>query len=180
MNIVIIAISEPIIPTNIPEITNNPSLPRSPKAINIIPIPGTRFVKGKGIIIKSENTKMNSPKILSNIGVTTKDNLGFKTFSTLPIYRDDLCTTTTTIDLLILKLLIDFGNFGASYPNIICAANIISGNANTFGIGGGKGITVAKENIIITNPYPAASIALTKSAIDILSAELWLTTSSIA
>ena len=47
-----------------------------------------------------------------------------------------------------------------------------------LGNGGGRGIIIGNEKMVIIKPKPPPSIAMIKSLIEILSAEVFLTTSA--
>lgn len=144
-----------------------------------MPIPGMKLENGIGIAIKAAKTSVKNPITLSAFGEIIKDHLGRKTPSILRMYGADLRTSIATTDLLTERLANIFGNFGAEYPRIICIENINKGKAIMLGKGGGNGMIIPKEKIIIARPKPIDSIASTKSRTKRRSDEVRFTTSSI-
>ena len=75
----------PIVPIQIPMMSNKPSFPKRPNEMINMPNPGKKFDKKTGINTHPANIKMNTPMILSEPGESMNGNRGFNTLSTLLI-----------------------------------------------------------------------------------------------
>ena len=114
-NVVVI----PIMPVAIPRTIIIPSLPIRPNEVIRIPIPGRKFVKGKGIKMETENSKIKNPKILSHMPVLRNKNLGFRNFSILLKEDEDFSMIVANIFLSMVLFDMNLGNIGALNPHII-------------------------------------------------------------